>query len=80
MSAYGYEKGRLPTDPQQRQVMKIMRWMPIMFGVLLYSYASGLMVYMITSSIFGIVEQRITRRLLGPVSPDAAGIGTTPMM
>lgn len=70
----------LPTDPQQRSVMKIMRYMPLVFGIMLYNYASGLMVYMITSSSFALVEQRVTRRLLGPVDPNAAGIGTTPML
>jgi YidC/Oxa1 family membrane protein insertase len=70
----------LPNDPQQRQVMKIMRYMPFMFAVMLYNYASGLMVYMITSSAFGLIEQRVTRRILGPVDPNAAGIGATPMI
>lgn len=62
----------LPTDPQQRQMMKIMRFMPLLFGVMLYKYASGLMVYMVTSSLFGIIEQRVTRRILGP-PPAMAG-------
>ncbi|MCA8942325.1 MAG: membrane protein insertase YidC [Planctomycetes bacterium] len=62
----------LPSDPQQRQMMKIMRFMPLMFGVMLYNYASGLMVYMITSSLFALVEQRVVRKILGPVSGDAA--------
>ncbi|MBI5853168.1 MAG: YidC/Oxa1 family insertase periplasmic-domain containing protein [Planctomycetes bacterium] len=70
----------LPTDPQQRQMMKIMRLMPFVFGVTLYNYASGLMVYMITSSIFGLVEQRVTRRILGPIDPNAAVMGGTPMI
>jgi YidC/Oxa1 family membrane protein insertase len=70
----------LPNDPQQRQVMKIMRYMPFMFAVMLYNYASGLMVYMITSSAFGLIEQRVTRRILGPVDPNAAGLGATPMI
>lgn len=70
----------LPNDPQQRQVMKMMRYMPFLFAVMLYNYASGLMVYMITSSAFGLIEQRVTRRILGPVDPNAAGIGATPMI
>ncbi len=70
----------LPKDPQQRQVMKIMRFMPLVFGVMLYQYASALMVYMITSSCFGLIEQRVTRRILGPVDPDAAGMAATPMI
>ena len=65
----------LPKDPQQRQVMKIMRFMPLMFGVLLYNYAAGLMVYMVTSSLFGIVEQRVTKKILGPPPTD----GVAPM-
>jgi YidC/Oxa1 family membrane protein insertase len=62
----------LPTDPQQRQVMKIMRFMPFLFGVMLYNYAAGLMVYMVTSSALGIIEQRVTRKILGPPPAEAA--------
>ena len=68
----------MPTDPQQRQVMKIMRFMPLMFGALLFNYASGLMVYMIASSIFGIAEQRVTRKLLG--APPTEGGAVMPAM
>ena len=69
----------LPTDPQQRQMMKIMRFMPFLIGIMLYNYASGLMLYMITSSAWALVEMRITRRLLGPM-PAAGGIAPmTPM-
>ena len=69
----------LPTDPQQRQMMKIMRFMPFIIGIMLYNYASGLMLYMITSSAWALVEMRITRRLLGPM-PAAGGIAPmTPM-
>jgi YidC/Oxa1 family membrane protein insertase len=61
----------LPSDPQQRQVMQMMRFMPLVMGVFLYNYASGLMVYMITSSVFGIVEQKITKKVLGPMPTEA---------
>ncbi len=70
----------LPKDPQQPQMMTMMRFMPIMMGVMLYNYAAGLMIYMCTSSIWGIVEQRVTKRLLGPVNPDASTMGSMPMM
>jgi YidC/Oxa1 family membrane protein insertase len=63
----------LPKDPQQRQMMVMMRFMPIMMGVMLYGYASGLMIYMCTSSLWGIVEQKVTKKILGPVNPDATG-------
>ena len=70
----------LPKDPQQRQMMVMMRFMPVMMGVMLYNYASGLMIYMCTSSVWGIVEQKITKRILGPISPEAAGNAPMPMM
>ncbi len=68
----------LPKDPQQRQVMKIMRFMPLLFGVMLYNYAAGLMVYMVTSSLFGIIEQRVTKKILGPPPETGAGVAAMP--
>lgn len=73
-----------PTDPQQLQMYKIMAIMPVMFGLLLYNYASGLSLYMITSSALGIVEQKVIRKrwpvptpqpppLSGTVIPPAGG-------
>ncbi len=70
----------LPSDPQQRQVQKIMRFMPIMMGIMLYGYASGLMVYMVTSSLWAIVEMRITKKILGPISPEAAAAAPMPVI
>lgn len=70
-------KTPLPTDPQQRQMMKIMRYMPLLFGVMLYNYAAGLMVYMITSSLFALGEQKLTRKLLGP-PPTEGGMMSMP--
>jgi membrane protein insertase Oxa1/YidC/SpoIIIJ len=46
----------------------------VLFGVMLFNYASGLMVYMITSSLWGIGEQKITKRILGPVQPEAGAV------
>lgn len=48
---------------QQEQMQKIMMWMPIMFGFFLYKYASGLSLYMITTSAFGIIESTVIRRV-----------------
>lgn len=70
----------LPTDPQQRQMQQIMRYMPLMFGVLLYNYAAGLMVYMVTSMIWTFGESAVTKKILGPIDPNAAGMAPTPMM
>lgn len=69
----------LPTDPQQRQTMMIMRYMPLIFGVMLYTYASGLLVYMVTSMLWSLVEMTITKRILGPIDPNAAAFAPQTM-
>ena len=51
-----------PTDPQQAQMQKMMTFMPILFGVMLYNYAAGLSLYMITSSALGIFEQKVIKK------------------
>ncbi len=52
-----------PTDPQAAQMQKMMMWMPVVFGVFLYNYAAGLSLYMVTSSLFGIFEYTIVRKI-----------------
>jgi membrane protein insertase Oxa1/YidC/SpoIIIJ len=52
--------------------MQIMRYMPLLFGVMLYSYAAALLVYMVTSMLWSLVEMTITRKILGPIDGDAA--------
>ncbi|MCA8966928.1 MAG: membrane protein insertase YidC [Planctomycetes bacterium] len=69
----------LPTDPQQRQMQSIMRWMPLMFGFMLYGYASALMLYMVTSMLWSMVESAIVRKILGPVDPNVASMTPTVM-
>jgi YidC/Oxa1 family membrane protein insertase len=69
----------LPTDPQQRQQMQIMRFMPRIFGVMLYNYAAALLVYMVTSAIWTVVESTVIKRILGPIDPNAAMLAPTPM-
>lgn len=51
-----------PTDEQQARMQKMMQWMPILFGVMLYSYAAGLSLYMITSSGLGLFETKGIKR------------------
>lgn len=62
-----------PADPQQQQMYKIMMFMPVMFGLLLYNYASGLSLYMITSSAIGIFEQKVIRKHWPVATPAATG-------
>ncbi len=56
-------------DPQIQMQQKMMSFMLIAFGFIFYSFASGLMVYFITSALIGIAEQKMIRRDL-----QAAGI------
>ncbi len=51
-----------PADPNQAQMQKIMTFMPILFGIMLYNYASGLSLYMITSSAIGIFEAKVIKK------------------
>lgn len=69
----------LPDDPQQRQIAKMMRLMPLIFGVMLFNYPAALMVYMITSAVWGMLESRIIKKILGPMD-SAGGIAPMPVM
>lgn len=51
------------SDPQMEQQRKMMLFMPVLFGFMMYSYAAGLSLYWLVSSSIGIVEGRIIRSL-----------------
>ncbi|MEO0481702.1 MAG: membrane protein insertase YidC [Planctomycetota bacterium] len=80
LNLYLVSRQPLPNDAQQRQVAVMMRFIPILFGVLLYGYAAGMFVYMITSGLWSLMEQRIVKKVLGPIDPSASGMAPTPMM
>ncbi len=69
----------LPNDPQQRQTMMIMRFMPLIFGVMLYTYAAALLVYMVTSMVWSMIEFSVTKKILGPIDGDAAAFAPQTM-
>lgn len=69
----------LPTDPQQRQMQQMMRYMPILFGVMLYSYAAALLVYMVTSMAWSMVENALVKKVLGPMDPNVAAMAPQPI-
>ena len=50
------------TTPEQEQQQKMMQWMSLLFPVMLYSSPSGLNLYILTSTTFGIIESRIIRK------------------
>jgi YidC/Oxa1 family membrane protein insertase len=51
------------TDPKQQQTRKIMIGMQVFFAFLFYNYASGLALYMITSSSIAIFESLVIKRM-----------------
>lgn len=51
-----------PTDEQAARMQKMMMWMPILFGVMLYNYAAGLSLYMITGSCFAMIEMGFIKK------------------
>ena len=52
-----------PADEQARQMQKMMMFMPLVMGIFLYNYASGLSLYMITQSFLGIIEIGVIKRV-----------------
>jgi YidC/Oxa1 family membrane protein insertase len=63
-------------DPQAQQQQKMMKIMPLVFCFLLYGMPSGLMVYFLSSSLFGLGEQYfIRRRLAAAAGADESGPG-----
>lgn len=51
------------TDPKQAQMRKMMIGMQVFFAFLFYNYASGLALYMITSSSIAIFESLVIKRM-----------------
>jgi YidC/Oxa1 family membrane protein insertase len=61
-----------PADEQAALQQKMMQYMMIFMGIMFFKVASGLCVYFIASSIWGICE----RKLLPKATPAAAGAGS----
>jgi YidC/Oxa1 family membrane protein insertase len=56
-----------PADESQAQMQRMMAWMmPGMMLFFLYGYPSGLALYIFTSSLFGILEYRLVKKLWPP--------------
>lgn len=47
--------------PEQASQQKMMRWMSLLFPLLMYSMPSGLILYILTSSAIGVVESKRIR-------------------
>jgi YidC/Oxa1 family membrane protein insertase len=62
-----------PTDEQSAMQQKIMTYMMIFMGFFFYKVASGLCLYFIASSLWGIGERKLLPRLIARSAPQAAG-------
>ncbi|MCS7160031.1 MAG: hypothetical protein RMJ19_06125, partial [Gemmatales bacterium] len=51
-------------DEQQRMQMQMMNWMMVFMGYLFYWIASGLCLYFIMSSVWGLVERKLLPKTL----------------
>ena len=65
-----------PRDPKMAEQQKMMKWRYPIFGFILYTMPSGLMLYFITSSLWGIAEQKVIKSRIeeqegGGSKPDA---------
>ena len=67
-----------PADEQQAQQMRMMKWLPIVFAVILYNYTAALALYMVLSSALSIIEGKIVRKK--DPTPNAPGAAPVPMM
>jgi YidC/Oxa1 family membrane protein insertase len=52
-------------DPAQQ---KLMRYMPALFLVFLYSYSSGMALYMFVSTLLGILQTKVTKTMPAPAA------------
>lgn len=60
-------------DPSQQ---KMMRWMPLMFLVVLYNFSSGLALYMTVNNLLTILQTKMTKKPDAPATPDAPAIAS----
>lgn len=58
-----------PTDEQQAMQMKMMKFMMIFIGFMFFKVASGLCLYFIASSLWGIGERKLLGNVKGPGDP-----------
>jgi len=56
-------------DPAQQRMMYVM---PLMFGVIFYRLASGLVLYYMAANVIGIAQQLIINRFIPAASPASA--------
>jgi YidC/Oxa1 family membrane protein insertase len=63
-------------DPAQA---KMMRYMPLLFLVFLYSYPAGLALYWTVNNLLTIVQTKLTKNIVIPVTPTVTVSPLTPL-
>jgi YidC/Oxa1 family membrane protein insertase len=65
-----------PTNEQMVMQQKMMKWMTVFMGLLFYKVASGLCLYFIASSLWGIAERKMLGKSYASpgASPEAKGV------
>jgi YidC/Oxa1 family membrane protein insertase len=53
-------------DPAQQRMMM---FMPLVFGIMFYNFAAGLVLYWLTGNIVGILQQVFINKWMAPVAP-----------
>jgi YidC/Oxa1 family membrane protein insertase len=66
-----------PADEQAAMQQKMMRYMMIFMGVLFFKVASGLCVYFIASSLWGIAERKLLPKAAAPAASGSDGNALT---
>lgn len=61
-------------DPNQARIMK---FMPLVFGLLFFTFPSGLVLYIFVNMLLTILQQLYIKRRFGTVAPAAAGAAST---
>src|SRR5207244_3210277 len=66
-----------PQDEQQAFQQKIFKYMMVFFGIMFYKVASGLCLYFIASSLWGLGERKLLpkKKVLGAAGAAATGLG-----
>jgi YidC/Oxa1 family membrane protein insertase len=65
-------------DPAQA---KMMRFMPLLFLGFLYTYSSGMALYMVVSTLASVLQTKMTKTLSVPANPSApAAVATNPAL
>ena len=52
-------------DPQQEQMFKMMRWLPVVFGLIFYNMPAGLVLYFTVQAVLSTIEMKLVKRRLG---------------